>query len=446
MKNKYLIFSIFAIAFLFASASFVLALEVTYPNMPMLPNLNTSNPGIGEYVGYFFGLLIYVAGIVSLISFTVGAVQLISPSVEAHNDAKDRMKGAVLGLVLTLASFVIIRTINPALITPTLNPLPGVAGIFLINGSQQRPAPQEEVDTSKYLQDGFNQIKYCCNSDCSGGFNNNLLVWKFPKTNLEGGNTDINSTVVDRVQCGGTSDIDNFGSFKMAFENYGVYFCFGGCNGNMCAGYMSGVNTTSQNNINVPPGTRITAVRIVNDNWGTFNDDPKSDTYYGVILHKNSDLQSGGQCGGVITHEGCYPVNIDARSVDIFRLNQNPGTAGDGVSFYSEPFGTASSARAGYYLVSDNEIALPPPPTEIFAGDMNFLWNNVPAPEGYKAQCETFQSCPGSIKIKGSYLVGLYSGMSYCQTFTQDVNNLKAEPILAPGDKQINSVLIIPTK
>ena len=62
----------------------------------------------------------------------------------------------------------------------------------------------------------------------------------------------------------------------------------------------------------------------------------------------------------------------------------------------------------------------------------------------------------GSIRVKGSYIVALYSQDSgesgYCQTFTQNVENLRTEPILASGTADsgtsggLNSVYIIPVK
>jgi hypothetical protein len=66
--------------------------------------------------------------------------------------------------------------------------------------------------------------------------------------------------------------------------------------------------------------------------------------------------------------------------------------------------------------------------------------------------CETFQDCPGSIKIKGSYLVALYSDNenssrpSYCQTFNSDVENLNTEPVIASYEAKLGNVYIIPTK
>ena len=72
--------------------------------------------------------------------------------------------------------------------------------------------------------------------------------------------------------------------------------------------------------------------------------------------------------------------------------------------------------------------------------------------------CETFQDCPGSINIKGNYLIAiyshyvpsqqnLYSGNNlFCQTFIKSVENLNGQEITIPGGKKIAGVLIFATK
>ena len=65
----------------------------------------------------------------------------------------------------------------------------------------------------------------------------------------------------------------------------------------------------------------------------------------------------------------------------------------------------------------------------------------------YKNIYKTFQNRPGSIDIKGDYLVALFSdnnsGGPYCQTFNQDVPNLNMQTFIAAGHS-IGDVYIIP--
>ncbi|MDD4990568.1 MAG: pilin [Candidatus Pacebacteria bacterium] len=499
-KNKYLIFSSFIIIFIFLSAgSAFAALEVTYPTIPGLPNINQNNPGISEFVGYFFGLGIYIAGVLSLISFTIGAIGIVAASATGdpskRGDAMDRIKGAVLGLVLTMASFVIIRTINTNLITPSLTPLPGVQGVFYTNGKEKKPVGIEVSDVANrgedLIKNGFNSIIYDCKDDSLAPA---LLIWEFPNKGLEAGNPDYKGVRVMRKFCGGTEPISGLGSFRMAFETPGVYYCLGGCSGGLCSGYMSGVKTASQDKIEEAFAGKIKGVRFVN-----------SDSIdYGIIFHKVAGLQNGGECNYPITGSGCYSIDsagdplIQASAADIYIFNKNPISSGDGVDFYSEPFGWTSGKDAGYYKVSSNMIN---PAFTMKADYMCYDYKNVSRPDYYKYKCyheeeskcevqdnmcdpengdadclpgetcsiytyscvgendevfcsdtacETFQDCPGSIDIKGKYLVAVYSKdtnkKTYCQTFTKDVENLKTKQIIVPGEKQVEGVYIIPTK
>ena len=112
MKNKkynYLFFFAFLLIFAFLKTNYANALEIDL-------GLG-ANPSFPEYVKFLFSWGISLAGLVSVISFALGAISLMisADNAEMASSGKDRMKGAVLGLVLTLASYTIISTINPQL-------------------------------------------------------------------------------------------------------------------------------------------------------------------------------------------------------------------------------------------------------------------------------------------------------------------------------------------
>lgn len=443
-KNKHLLLLVLVIVSALLSFSCAYAasdkplLEVKYPNIPGLPSLNGNDPDISAYIGYFFGLLVYVGGILALISFVMGAVGLINPNVESHKNAKDRMTGAILGLVLIVASFIIIQTINPVFVTPTVESLTGVDGVFYTNGSQQKPCPRQEPDTS-IIPTGFNHIQYTC-LEGADTYVPALLIWIYSSKNFDYNNGAVN---VVRIECGGTATI-NGGSFYMAYETPGVYYCLGGCNGNMCSGYMSGANVNSQGAIENPFNGNIKAVRIVSD-W-------ENDIYYGVIFHNTAGLENGGMCTLPImnadTDSVCMSVTGGVSSaVDIFKLNIDPDSSGNGAYFYSKPWGVDTGGKAGFYPPLAGEEEIFDPIFIISSWDMFFDYTNIDVPDKYMDECVTFQDCPGSIKMKGDYLVALYGDTDlYCQTFTADANNLKTEQIIAAGSEDLGDVYIIPTK
>lgn len=399
---------IFAIFFLFVffSAPFIVCAAANNTGLEV-PFLGlTKDTSLPQYVATIFQYAISIAGAIAVISFVVGAVGLIisGDNEEARSNAKDRMKGAVLGLLLTMTSYLILDTINIAL-TQNLT----ITGVPI--------APKPPITMSP-----------------------------------------------------------------------GVYYCLGVCNGGGCVG-ISQPLTSDNPTIPQPFYRSINSVVIV--------DDQGSDLNYGVIFHSGK-LTDGGQCTLPIIGAGCHPVGVAASSANIFLLNDmSPGRSGDGVTFYSEPFGLDRGAKAGYFDLPDNEIYSPS--TQEKGADMCFNYDGVTEPDWYKYKCsgskcghgsytckndsdcdtnngeycdngvclgangeqncsanacETFQDCPGSVEITGTYLVAFYSALpgssssnaKYCQTFTDNVDDLNSEPFLASGGKKLDDIYIIPTQ
>jgi len=346
-KNNFFLLATFFVIFLSLSTNFVSALEVSLPGLG-------DKPSLGEYAVYLFKWGTSIAGGLALISFTIGAVGLIMScdSSEAASNAKDRMKGSLLGLVLILASFAIINTINPTLTTLTLDPLEEVV----------IPPPPPQPGVYFYLEPDAG-----CSTNGIGPF---------------------------------TSSLNDVGS-----EYRG----------------------------------KIKSVKIIND--------AENDIYYGAIFHKEIGLENGGECGRLIGGENCQSVNIKSSAIDIFRLNTKPDSSGDGVSFFSEPFGPFRGSRAGFYKAENINMN---PSFHIKASEMDFHWEGVNQPDEYKNKFKTFQDRPGSIDTKGDYLVVLSSGNAtsgYCQTFTRgrEAPDLNAQAFVAEG-KKIEYVDIFPIK
>ena len=358
IKNKYLLFLSFFIGFLFWGSGLVFALEAKLPGLK-------DNPTLPEYVKYLFTFGISLAAILALISFTVGAVQLIisGDSPETSSNAKDRMKGSVLGLVLALSSFLILQTINPELLNLRITP------VFEVPIAMSSSPPG---------------VYYYLRADCTG---NNFYV-----------------------------------------------------------------NTFSGKQIDDQFAGKIKGVKIINA--------PNNNIFYGVLFHEQSDANSTGRCLNPImlksrARSGCITVSNPSytHSANVFIWNKNnlSSPSGEGVSFYSEPYGYNEGAQnrgEGFCLFYNDEIG------EIFtkkANKLSFNGGDCGYAEKtltqYKNIYKTFQNRPGSIDIKGDYLVALFSdnnsGGPYCQTFNQDVPNLNMQTFIAAGHS-IGDVYIIP--
>lgn len=447
-KHKYLKYLLvfFTVTFLFfLCASFSYALEIkpeSYPRIPFTQPI-TENSDLPQYISYFFALGIYLAGALAVISLAIGGIQYIFSSVspDSKNDAKERIIGAILGLVLTLSSFIILQTINPVLITPSLTPLGEVAGVFYTNGTEKKPAPFAEGDTDN-IPPGFTSIVYKC---AQGAYSPALLVWQFPQKNFGG----VSDAFVERVTCEKSIVISGASSFKMAFETPGVYYFLKPG----CAGFMSQTNLSNTQEIEEPFKSGMKSVKIIND--------IQSNIDYGVILHKEINFR--GDCEypfeAYQKESDCFDIASPMSSANIFIFNKDTWkTSGNGVVFYSKPFGYKTGANAGYYFVkpfnklgeTGEEIG------EFWEGkptrlDFSDSYNYVDVPEGERELCENFENCPGSIKVQGNYLVVLYaqqlqSENLYCQVFDKDVPNLKEEEVTAVQGRKLNLINIIPIK
>ncbi len=445
-KNKLLLLGLLTVfVLLFLYTGYSSALEVNpdyYPDIPFVKKITESSE-LPDFVAYFFGLGVYLAGILAVISLAIGGIRLITSAGNpgAAGDAKERIIGAVLGLVLTVSSIIILRTINPVFIEPTLTPPGEGIGVFYTNGYENVSAPDSVSDTSN-VPNGFNNLLYKCSEKGPGG-GPTLLVWKFPEKNFGG----YKNTSVEKVLCGGGTELDGTLSFKWSFETPGVYYFIK----EGCTGFMSKANFESSRQIEEPFRSEMRSVQIINDTVNNIN--------YGAVLHKEINLR--GDCSlpfDIPTgkERGCLNKTLfPASSVDIFVSNRdNPGTSGNGLVFYSRDFGYKTGANAGYFELTQKDIkdGWIGKPNQI---DFSNSYNYVNVPEGEKTLCtyftENVKQCGGSIKIQGNYLVALYakqlqSQNLYCQVFFKDVANLKEEEVTAVQGRELELIHIIPIK
>ena len=108
--------------------------------------------GIGVYLQGGFKLGIGLATVLAVLMITIGGLQLMtSDKVQLRADAKTTITNALWGLVLILASFLLLKTVNPDLIKSSLDLKPVAA---------PTPAPPASVkdawegDCLMYKKDG----------------------------------------------------------------------------------------------------------------------------------------------------------------------------------------------------------------------------------------------------------------------------------------------------
>lgn len=465
-NNFFWISSLLILAVLFYADKFVLA-------------ANQSPPTLQEQIKKAFLWGIGIISVLAAANFAMGATQYIYSSANPaiKKDAKERMLGSLLGLVLLLASVIIMDTVNPQIAKLEVKGLNKTTGIFYFNGNQKedKPAPMEEADSTYAQGIGYHQLKYTC----LGGTGTPIVIWFYPDKYFQDQDSFYSNTTTKIVPCGDYTDIQGK-SFRISFLNPGVYFFLK----SGCQGYMSESLITSQGPISVPFQGNVKSMWIVNgiDMVTSTFTGKKFDlgTKYGIIFHNNLNLNSVAQCSRIIIDEdnsnqdpmqNCTDISINAQSANIFSYNIGDNAnsmtttviSKDVIGIYSKPwgwktsqlFGGVGGARAGYY---DDGVSYNDRNNQLFPhmsinpDSLEFKYSGDELPQ-YQKLCESFNSniplCQGSIKIPKETFLALYTakpdtGYAYCQTFYSNINSLKETEFLATGNK-IGSIEIIST-
>ncbi len=126
--KKYIFIIILLLVASYASytAMAVVQLETGLPNIPggQLP----VGQELPSYIRYLFIFGLGAIAILALAQMIIGGIQYIlaAGSVVKHEDAKDTIQQALLGLGLLLVSYLLLNTINPDLVNlrnPSLTPI-----------------------------------------------------------------------------------------------------------------------------------------------------------------------------------------------------------------------------------------------------------------------------------------------------------------------------------
>ncbi len=109
---------LFSSCFLFVQNASAIELNNQYPVFPGGIDINKSeNQQLNSIVAWLYYAIIGISGFTTLIMIIWGGVQWLTSTgnPSAIGDAQDRIKSALLGLLIIFASFIIIQTINPDL-------------------------------------------------------------------------------------------------------------------------------------------------------------------------------------------------------------------------------------------------------------------------------------------------------------------------------------------
>ena len=121
--------SVFLFFFIIANNNIVNAVD-EYILLEPLPGMGGTGvgPGVGVYLQSIYKIGLGIAGILAVVMITIGGVMyMTTEAVGGKSDAKNKINNAIIGLILALSSFLLLKTINPAFISSelSLTPVPG---------------------------------------------------------------------------------------------------------------------------------------------------------------------------------------------------------------------------------------------------------------------------------------------------------------------------------
>ena len=428
----------------------------------------SNQPTLQQQVKTTFEWLIGMTALVAGIAFAVGAIQytISGANPGGQKEAISRMLSALLGLILTLGSLVVINTINPEI--KNLNDfsvLSADTGILYSDGQRSHDAPalMENADVSEIKGKGYTQIKY----GCIGGKGVPLIAWFYDDIDYEG------TANMQIIKCGESKDISGK-SYKIIFAFPGVYlFTDRGCQNPASA------NLTSDTILVEPFEKNIKSIGVINGIH-------PEETNYTYILHDTKAIQGVTNCSPPIssklsigTNAGmdCTEVKTSFGVSSISVFNANPFKAGqlaptnvqvndlpnytkNHVKLFSKPWGWENGALAGdntgfnVHAETDDRTTINQYLFQwIKPNQSNFSYAGGTETTEYKNSCKTFADCPGSIQVVGkyNYKIIFYPNNnppptgSKCQIFSSTINSVKEKEYVASGNT-MGAIMTIPLK
>ncbi len=502
-RYKYILFTFVAVTLFLYFASPILALEINYPNIPR-PGRPDNPYTVGVYtsllgyIEYFFMFLVVSAGIAGIVSIVISGLNiLLHPSnPSALTDAKDRMFGSTMGIVLLMFSFILLRTINPQLVVQSEAQGDRKQGVyymsdaaFFYNNEDVAPKLEANVYDAITRHEGYQEtyLFYNCTTRPADQ-GRTLLVWIYDQTDFRisraiNGRTGIGLVITIKIPCS-ASDVreiatginpdgtlvpntanaiylTNVKSFKWEYQEPGVYFYLT----NDC----SGISTKAQkNNGAIEKFDNLTGAdaqlarsfKIIN---GT-GDNEK----YGAVLSASNNAVSGevGECTAPVTGDVCYHIfpiphpnlyvdqGYEAKSAYILNVAPRRGDMPP-ITLQSET--RRKTISASQFTTSNNLYSYPNAGhsnlTDLFTLPIN---GSVSFSSGDATDCKEVPSCLKKVIFpRNAYHIILYS-KNYttdnntntrdrrCYMYKRTITNLQGQKGLQEG-RDFYQMYIVPS-
>lgn len=166
-------------------------LEINYPELPGGDGAPGGISNLSQYLSYIYNFAFYILGFIILGAIVYNGFIIVTSAGEPgkRSDATKNLRSTVLGAILVLSSFLILRAINPDLINPNLSDVEEVEasirpGIYLCNYkmssantllndyiSGEEEARREAAKTLKVMMNPGDEGKGCILVNSSGNIN-----------------------------------------------------------------------------------------------------------------------------------------------------------------------------------------------------------------------------------------------------------------------------------
>jgi len=96
---------------------------------PNLPGTNSASTGPSGFVANFYNFALMIAGVLAFGAIVWGGIKYAAGAgnPSSQSEGKSWIQGALLGLLLLVGAYVILRTINPDIVNLQLPGLPTIS-------------------------------------------------------------------------------------------------------------------------------------------------------------------------------------------------------------------------------------------------------------------------------------------------------------------------------
>lgn len=239
-----IIFAFVALVAVFGFAESALAQDTTtsrdnlgYTPLEALPGVSDWDGTLSGYLNRMFSLFIGICAVLAVLMIVISGFQYMTSgdSESARKEAKSRITGALLGLLIALSSVLILQTINPDLLDfdLKLKNIPGGRG-----GStgglppSTDPIPTTPPDGKLSFQTGIraqlahasdplNQLLGCMAKELPGNMGN---VSSISDSYIINGNANFEECASGKIGCAHTKNSCHYGGKTCLGESYAVDF------------------------------------------------------------------------------------------------------------------------------------------------------------------------------------------------------------------------------